>query len=143
MNPKACKQLKLKERTRALLPITYLALGQEGARACAHLAHDTLPGLVVGHHRLLQPPLGLNPTTAQQKHKNYNFITQGPTHCRGQQLTSLMRWSHSACERKPLYRNALRAQAIKPGAVKEQIVKQVASAPHTGKGKAGGKEAGG
>ncbi|XP_037481411.1 uncharacterized protein LOC119359221 [Triticum dicoccoides] len=33
---------------------------------------------------------------------------------------SLMRWSHSACERKPLYRNALHGQTNKPSTVRRK-----------------------
>jgi hypothetical protein len=90
------------------VPSAHLLPLEEHAGAGAHLTLDTLTGLVIGHHRLLQLVLGLStnqtpnqPTMERTKADITSQSTQPLA------LTSAMRWSHSASDRKPLCRNAL------------------------------------
>ena len=51
----------------------YLVLGQEGAGAGAHQAHEAFPGVVIRHHRLLHAAFRLNP----QKRKGNSVSASG------------------------------------------------------------------
>ena len=104
-----------KKRKNRTVQSDYLVLGQKGAGAGAHLAHEAFPGVVIRHHRLLHAAFRLNPTERKskrlcnprhhekpqrrlQKRRFANPWVGG----RGTQPTRLMRWSHSVSDRKPL-----------------------------------------
>jgi len=87
-------------------PSAHLLLLQEHAGAGAHLTLDALTGLVVRYHRLLQLVLGLSTNQTPNQSTNERTkpdITRYPPPA----LTNVMRWSHSASDRKPLCKNAL------------------------------------
>lgn len=104
----------------------YRALGQEGAGAGAHLAHEAPPVIVSRHHRFRQAAFRLNPTEKEKgndsvsasdprpKERPLRSIRESMRERNPTQLTRLIRWLHSVSERKPLYRNALRARAHTP-----------------------------